>query len=146
MSHIAGAAIAGLLVSVAAEGFISQQQVIEDDCENVQCQDCHVSLALFIDPVPVKNETCPEDMTYSLTVIDSSDRTVAGVQVSLSLVLENKTEGAVSNFEILVEGIVTDSAGMVTVPISVNGNYIVNLVKDGWISQHVEFEISNCTH
>lgn len=146
VSHTAGAAIAGLLVSVAAEGFISQQQVIEDDCENVQCQDCHVSLALFIDPVPVKNETCPDDMTYSLTVIDSSNRTVPGVQVSLILVLTNQTEGAVSNFEILVEGIVTDLAGMVTVPITVNGNYIVNLVKDGWIGQDVEIEISNCTH
>ena len=97
-------------------------------------------MTLEMDAVEEDKEECEKAMELKLKVVDEVKRPVAGVNVSVSYIDEDSTEKNVES------QVVTDQNGAAMVPISVNGDYKVTLVKEDMIDQELDVAMKNCTH
>ena len=129
-----------LTISVVAKGYLARQEVLDLDCVNDGCYDCEMRMTLEMDPVPVDEDYCEKSMELKLKVVDKVNSPVAGVNISVSYIDEDSTEEKVES------QVVTDQNGVMTVPISVNGDYKVTLVKEEMVDQELDVAMKNCTN
>ena len=145
-----------LVISVSADGYMAQQQAFNLECQNIGCDNCEVRVTLEMDPVvtlpptlqpPGPNETtpkpnfCQEPMSLSIDVSSNKDSPLDGVLVSVNYVGDNDESELV-----VADGLLTNEEGLLTIPVTENGNYKITLTKEGWQEQVVEALMEDCLH
>ena len=127
-----------LTVSVVAEGYLAREQVFSLNCYNDGCFNCEMMVFLDMDKEPF-DKGCKKTMKLDLKVEDKDNSPLAGVKVSVSYVVGDTDEQ-----QNVVDGVITDQNGVAMVPISVDGDYKITLVKEVMVDQELDVTVKDC--
>ena len=141
-------------VSVAHAGYLSVEEGVTIDCENIECEDCENKFTIKLDKISSTNTTDPVDpdntnstipevcdgATGTVTILDYVTRQpINGATINVTLLSES--EDGVETHEIVINK-VSDTEGKINIPMTVNGNYQITVVKEDYLDMTLESQVS----
>jgi hypothetical protein len=123
-------------IVVTKEGYEAKMEDLEMKCSSSDCSACLKVISLTMVPVEPNSPVCPVGMNGEIKVVDELTKDpVVGAIIN---VVENENITVVTVAE-------TNYQGIVTIPLTTNGNYTINITKDGYEPTMVENVEENCT-